>query len=342
MDGTYFVGRTEILAWINDLLKTNYVKIEETASGAAACQIMDAIYTGKVPLGKVNFTAKAEWEFTNNYKVLQQVFKQCQVDKVIPVDKLVKAKYQDNLEWLQWLKRYFDINTKGDDYDAVGRRIATKCNYPGDKASGAVAKKPKPAEDPSPDSDGVEAPAPVAVRPAPAPAPAADPKPDAAPKPIGTRTRAATTTTVKPKQAVIPPQPRNPAPTAAAAPPQPKPTKPAADDQRISMAVNPTERVGARTADPGRRVSLIPRLAQDERVTELTKQMAQLQVALDNSEKERDFYYNKLLEIEELVQKNKGDALADGISKLLGAGVEEEAQDAPAPSSATEEDAEEY
>jgi RP/EB family microtubule-associated protein len=36
MDGTYFVGRSEILAWINGLLSTNYTKIEETASGAGS------------------------------------------------------------------------------------------------------------------------------------------------------------------------------------------------------------------------------------------------------------------------------------------------------------------
>lgn len=38
------------------------------------------------------------------------------------MDKLIKAKYQDNLEFLQWMKRFFDIKYNGAPYDAVGRR----------------------------------------------------------------------------------------------------------------------------------------------------------------------------------------------------------------------------
>lgn len=36
------------------------------------------------------------------------------------VEKLAKAKYQDNLEFVQWLKRYYDLNggSKGAEYNA--------------------------------------------------------------------------------------------------------------------------------------------------------------------------------------------------------------------------------
>lgn len=45
------------------------------------------------------------------------------------MDKLVKAKYQDNLEFLQWLKRFFDINYNGEPYDAVSRRKGQDLYY---------------------------------------------------------------------------------------------------------------------------------------------------------------------------------------------------------------------
>ena len=34
----------------------------------------------------------------------------------------MKAKYQDNLEMVQWIKRYFDLNYNGAPYDALAKR----------------------------------------------------------------------------------------------------------------------------------------------------------------------------------------------------------------------------
>jgi len=114
-------SRTELLQWLNDLLQINYSKVEQCGTGGAYCQVFDSIY-GDVPMARVKMNAKHEYEFLANYKILQNVFKTKKLDKPILVDKLVKCKMQDNLEFLQWVKRFWDQNSPGQPYDAVARR----------------------------------------------------------------------------------------------------------------------------------------------------------------------------------------------------------------------------
>lgn len=38
------------------------------------------------------------------------------------MDKLVKGKFQDNFEFVQWFKKFFDANYDGTEYNAVSER----------------------------------------------------------------------------------------------------------------------------------------------------------------------------------------------------------------------------
>uniref|UniRef100_UPI00358E21CB microtubule-associated protein RP/EB family member 3-like isoform X1 n=2 Tax=Myxine glutinosa TaxID=7769 RepID=UPI00358E21CB len=113
------LSRHEMLDWINDSLQLNFIKIEQLGSGVAYCQFMDMLFPGCLNLKKVKFLAKLEHEYINNFKVLQSAFKSKKVDKIIPVDKLVKGKFQDNYEFVQWFKKFFDANYDGKEYDPV-------------------------------------------------------------------------------------------------------------------------------------------------------------------------------------------------------------------------------
>lgn len=72
---------------------------------------------------KVNWTAKSDHEFIPNYKVLQAAFDKNGIERHIDVDKLIRAKYQDNLEILQWMKCYWEREASGRrDYDPAQAR----------------------------------------------------------------------------------------------------------------------------------------------------------------------------------------------------------------------------
>eukprot|EP01017_Pseudomicrothorax_dubius_P022316 TRINITY_DN2410_c0_g1_i2.p1 TRINITY_DN2410_c0_g1~~TRINITY_DN2410_c0_g1_i2.p1 ORF type:complete len:302 (-),score=62.82 TRINITY_DN2410_c0_g1_i2:157-1062(-) len=116
------LSRGELLNWVNDLLKLNLTRIEQLGTGAVHCQILDMIYPGKIPLHKVNWRAKYEYEFIYNFKLLQQAFTKCSITKYVDVERLVKARYQDNLEFAQWIKKYFDANYASKEYDPAARR----------------------------------------------------------------------------------------------------------------------------------------------------------------------------------------------------------------------------
>lgn len=110
-------------------------------------------------MSRVKFNVNSEYAYIQNFKVLQSqffptlayftlphksksivhnssipiytdncfffppdTFAKHAVDKPVPVEALVKCKMQDNLEFLQWTKRYWDQYYPGGDYDAVARR----------------------------------------------------------------------------------------------------------------------------------------------------------------------------------------------------------------------------
>ncbi|KAJ3003472.1 hypothetical protein HKX48_001748, partial [Thoreauomyces humboldtii] len=110
-----------LLAWLNDLLQVGYTKIEQCGTGAAHCQVIDSIFLD-LPMSKVKFQAKHEYEYVSNFKILQNAFDKHKIDNAIPVERLMKCKFQDNLEFLQWMKKFWDNYFPGGAYDAVGRR----------------------------------------------------------------------------------------------------------------------------------------------------------------------------------------------------------------------------
>jgi len=150
MNDAYFVPAKKLVEWINDILKMNITKVQQCANGAIYAQLLDVLYPKTMPLAKINFAANSYTEYLNNYKIIQQVLEKHSENKPIPVEKLVKGGYQDNLEFLQWMHNYFHQHHSGLAYDAVERRSKSKggatefLSLPGKENDNSVStSKPK-------------------------------------------------------------------------------------------------------------------------------------------------------------------------------------------------------
>ncbi|XP_069742639.1 microtubule-associated protein RP/EB family member 3b isoform X2 [Narcine bancroftii] len=225
------LSRHDMLAWVNDSLQLNYTKIEQLCSGTAYCQFMDMLFPGCIHLKKVKFQAKLEHEYIHHFKVLQAAFKKMNVDKIIPVERLVKGKFQDNFEFVQWFKKFFDANYDGKEYDPVlarqGQDIIPPHN-PGEQ----IFNKPK--------------------------------------RPVGT-----------------------------AVPQRTSPTAP-----KITRTPNAPSSMGMRKAH---HLSRNGASDADAQIIELNQQLMELKLTVDGLEKERDFYFSKLRDIELICQEHENE-----------------------------------
>ncbi|GAM84781.1 hypothetical protein ANO11243_027820 [Dothideomycetidae sp. 11243] len=75
-----------------------------------------------MPMSRVKFNVNSEYAYLENFKILSNTFKKHQIERTIPVQQLAKCKMQDNLEFLQWTKRFWDQYYPGGDYDPLSRR----------------------------------------------------------------------------------------------------------------------------------------------------------------------------------------------------------------------------
>ncbi|KAM8727474.1 microtubule-associated protein RP/EB family member 2 isoform 3-T4 [Acanthopagrus schlegelii] len=239
------MSRHDITAWVNDILCLNYTKVEQLSSGAAYCQFMDLLFPGCISLKKVKFQAKLEHEYIHNFKLLQASFKRMNVDKIIPVEKLVKGRFQDNLDFIQWFKKFFDANYDGKEYDPVAARQGQDAIPPPDPGE-QIFNLPKKSH-------------------------------HAASSPTAGASRSSSTT----------PKSSTPTSRPSSAKKIPVPSAPAKGEKEL--------------------------VAQ---VTQLTEQVNTLKVALEGVEKERDYYFSKLREVELLCQE-QGEENAPFVDRLM-------------------------
>ena len=118
MHDGYFVGRKELTAWIQSSFNPAFQKVEDLANGVVYCQIINSVYPGALPMAKVKMGARTEVDCLHNFKLLQTAFNKKKVDRYIEVDKLTKRSFQYNMEFLQFMKCYWDMHAPAGDRTA--------------------------------------------------------------------------------------------------------------------------------------------------------------------------------------------------------------------------------
>ncbi|WIA40328.1 hypothetical protein OEZ86_013695 [Tetradesmus obliquus] len=124
-EGNIYASKTELLEWVNGLLQLQLSRLEQFASGAVFCQLLDAYFKDAIPMGKVNYHASNEYESIGNYKVLQLGFTAINLTRDIHVSKLSRGSRVELLELLQYLYKYLLKLKAQESYNARERRAIT-------------------------------------------------------------------------------------------------------------------------------------------------------------------------------------------------------------------------
>ena len=132
----YFLSKSELLSWVSSILDLEITNIEQTSTGAIFCQLLDACHPGSIRMNKVNWKAKCETDYIQNFKIFQQGLMMNNINKTIDINRLANGKQNELNELLQWIYGYyFSIknNNSIENYNAKKRRLGHnfifKTNY---------------------------------------------------------------------------------------------------------------------------------------------------------------------------------------------------------------------
>jgi len=140
----YKTSKGTLLAWINDFYDLDYKKPQDACYGAVYCQVVDSLFPDEFSKS----WKKVKWNYRNqetkNWKLLQEFFNKKKVTKPIPINDLIEGKMMANLEFMQWMKYFFDYHYNGQSYDATARRKGIASSGGGKKyVPGKSAKSSK-------------------------------------------------------------------------------------------------------------------------------------------------------------------------------------------------------
>lgn len=254
-------------------------------------------------MSRVNWEAKSDFEFVANYKLLQSAFNKHKIQRYVDVDKLIRAKYQDNLEFCQWLKAFYDQSGAiRDDYNPAAVRArgkgGKKYNDFLQKTASKHGSKPLPAARNNRTTISRNA-----------------------------TTASPRTTTTRPSPAKTT-KPRVPIASRAA----PSHTRTTGANNRTKTPLGSTENKKLPTSVQAKVQKATADAELVKRNQEMKAKMEEMETSLIEIEKERDFYFGKLRNVELMLQVNQDknfegtdlETVVGSIFKVLYATAEED------------------
>ena len=109
-----FPGESSCILWVSN--PDNQAQSISAKSNGIRKSSSTTFTTTKCLAWRSRRSASIRWEISSGIRGLFGHF------QMIPLEKLVKGKFQDNFEFVLWFKKFFDSNYSGEEYDPVEAR----------------------------------------------------------------------------------------------------------------------------------------------------------------------------------------------------------------------------
>ncbi|MFH4982646.1 hypothetical protein AB6A40_009355 [Gnathostoma spinigerum] len=301
------LSRNDMLLWVNDCLQSNIARIEDLHTGEAYCQFTDFLFPGSIQLKRVKWNSRLELDWLSNWKLMQTAWRSLGIDKIVPVEKLIKGKFQDNFEFLQWFKKFFDANFDGHEYSPLEARFGQP--LPAETKGSVPSRMPARTSHPTRTSGTT--------------------------KPISSRSNSNVSVNKTDSKKT------SHAPTASKS--APVKTAPASSTTKTSnvSAVAPATVAATAAAPVQNFVDPAVHAAVKRELEEARTQLGESDSVIVSLEKERDFYFSKLRQIEVICQDNEQIGTVD-VDRVLAILYETEEGFAPPEEAEVENGGETY
>ncbi|KAH9367245.1 hypothetical protein HPB48_007281 [Haemaphysalis longicornis] len=92
------ISRDQLVAWINERLRSSFTVFEDLSSGEYYCKLLEMLSAGSLPLTKVRDSAKLERDRIRNFELLQHGLETAGLPKTVLIEGLIASRFRESYE----------------------------------------------------------------------------------------------------------------------------------------------------------------------------------------------------------------------------------------------------